>query len=76
MAKFREQLTVRSNAYSVPVRFIGRQLRVLLHANDLVVYAGRTRSGPLTDKMVDGEADPVSVRLGMLRSCPVLADRT
>ncbi|WP_327593365.1 Mu transposase domain-containing protein [Streptomyces chartreusis] len=36
------QITVRSNAYSVPVRFIGRQLRVLLHANDLVVYDGRT----------------------------------
>jgi hypothetical protein len=36
------QVTVRSNAYSVPVRFIGRQLRVLLHANDLVVYDGRT----------------------------------
>ncbi|MEU8954890.1 IS21 family transposase [Streptomyces sp. NPDC048518] len=36
------QITVRSNTYSVPVRFIGRQLRVLLHANDLVVYEGRT----------------------------------
>ncbi|MGW2724033.1 Mu transposase domain-containing protein [Streptomyces sp. NPDC001492] len=29
-------------ASSVPVRYIGRQLRVLLHANDLVVYDGRT----------------------------------
>ncbi|MFI0243068.1 Mu transposase domain-containing protein [Streptomyces sp. NPDC016845] len=36
------QITVRSNTYSVPVHFIGRQLRVLLHANDLVVYEGRT----------------------------------
>ncbi|MCW8103425.1 Mu transposase domain-containing protein [Streptomyces tauricus] len=36
------QITILSNAYSVPVRFIGRQLRVLLHANDLVVYDGRT----------------------------------
>ncbi len=36
------QVTVRCNSYSVPVRFIGRQLRVLLHANDLVVYDGRT----------------------------------
>ncbi|MEU8621516.1 hypothetical protein [Streptomyces sp. NPDC048623] len=26
----------------MPVRFIGRQLRVLLHANDLIVYDGRT----------------------------------
>ncbi|MGW6889021.1 Mu transposase domain-containing protein [Streptomyces chartreusis] len=34
------QITVRSNAYSVPVRFIGRQLRVLLHVNDLVVPPG------------------------------------
>ncbi|GAA3141668.1 hypothetical protein [Streptomyces echinatus] len=25
----------------MPVRFIGRQLRVLLHANDLIVYDGR-----------------------------------
>ncbi|MFE6097729.1 hypothetical protein ACFQ7M_38030 [Streptomyces massasporeus] len=30
------------NSYSVPVRFIGRQLRVLLHANGLVVSDGRT----------------------------------
>jgi hypothetical protein len=34
------QITVRSNAYSVPIRFIGRQMRVL-HANDLAVYDGR-----------------------------------
>ncbi|MFJ4031499.1 hypothetical protein [Streptomyces griseoluteus] len=26
----------------MPVRFIGCQLRVLLHANDLMVYDGRT----------------------------------
>jgi hypothetical protein len=26
----------------VPARFIGRQLRVLLHANELIVYDGRT----------------------------------
>jgi hypothetical protein len=36
------QISVRGNAYSVPVRFIGRQLRVLPHANDLIVYDGRT----------------------------------
>ncbi|MFF3689650.1 hypothetical protein [Streptomyces sp. NPDC002187] len=36
------RVTVRSNAYSVPVRLIGRRLRVPLHANDLVVYDGRT----------------------------------
>ncbi|MBZ9644339.1 hypothetical protein [Streptomyces sp. PSKA30] len=36
------QISVRGNAYSVPVRSIGRQLRVLLHANDLIVYDGRT----------------------------------
>ncbi|MEU2792652.1 hypothetical protein [Streptomyces sp. NPDC007100] len=36
------RISVRSNKYSVPVRFIGRQLRVLLHANDLVVYDGRS----------------------------------
>ncbi|MEU0194696.1 hypothetical protein ABZ250_33380 [Streptomyces afghaniensis] len=38
------QISVRGNAYSVPVRFVGRQLTVLLHANylDLIVYDGRT----------------------------------
>lgn len=36
------QITVRTNAYSVPARFVGRQLRVLLHASELVVYDGRT----------------------------------
>ncbi|MFF8973673.1 hypothetical protein [Streptomyces sp. NPDC014995] len=36
------QISVRGYAYSVPVRFIGRQLRVLLHANELIVYDGRT----------------------------------
>ncbi|GAA2287133.1 transposase [Streptomyces ruber] len=35
------QVSVRSNHYSVPVRLIGRQVRVLLHANDLAVYDGR-----------------------------------
>ena len=35
------QISIRGNTYSVPVRFIGRQLRVLLHANDLIVYDGR-----------------------------------
>jgi len=36
------QITVRSNRYSVPSKFIGRQVRVLLHASDLTVYDGRT----------------------------------
>ncbi|MEV4580494.1 IS21 family transposase [Nonomuraea jabiensis] len=36
------QITVRMNRYSVPVRLIGRQVRVLLHACELVVYDGRT----------------------------------
>lgn len=35
------QITVRMNRYSVPVRLIGRQVRVLLHACELVVYDGR-----------------------------------
>ena len=30
------------NRYSVPMRLIGHQVRVLLHASDLVVYDGRT----------------------------------
>ncbi|WP_063036292.1 IS21 family transposase [Nocardia grenadensis] len=36
------QVTVRTNRYSVPVRLIGRQVRVLLHANHLIVFDGRT----------------------------------
>lgn len=36
------QITVRTNRYSVPTRLIGRQVRVLLHASELVVYDGRT----------------------------------
>jgi transposase len=35
------QVTVRMNHYSVPVALIGRQVRVLLHASELVVYHGR-----------------------------------
>jgi transposase len=35
------QVTVRMNHYSVPVWLIGRQVRVLLHASELVVYHGR-----------------------------------
>jgi hypothetical protein len=36
------QITVRMNTYSVPARFVGRQLPVLLHASELAVYDGRT----------------------------------
>jgi hypothetical protein len=36
------QVTIRTNRYSVPVRLIGRQVRVLLHASELVVFDGRT----------------------------------
>ncbi|MEU2379333.1 IS21 family transposase [Streptomyces misionensis] len=32
------QITVRTNRYSVPVRLIGRKVRVMLHASHLVVY--------------------------------------
>jgi hypothetical protein len=35
------QITVRTTRYSVPVRLIGRQVRVLLGASELVVYDGR-----------------------------------
>lgn len=33
---------VRNNRYSVPARLIGRRVRVLLHASDLVIYDRRT----------------------------------
>lgn len=32
------QVSVRTNHYSVPVRLIGRRVRVVLHASELVVY--------------------------------------
>lgn len=35
------QICVRMNRYSVPVRLIGRTVRVMLHASELVVYYGR-----------------------------------
>lgn len=34
------QISVRTNRYSVPVKYIGRRVRVLLHASHLVVYDG------------------------------------
>ncbi|MCI2423851.1 IS21 family transposase [Saccharopolyspora sp. K220] len=36
------QISVRTNRYSVPVKLIGRQVRVLLHASYLIVYDGQT----------------------------------
>ena len=36
------QISVRTNHYSVPVRLIGRRVRVLLHASELVVFDGRS----------------------------------
>jgi transposase len=35
-------ITVRTNQYSVPARFIGRKLRVMLGATDLIVFDRRT----------------------------------
>jgi hypothetical protein len=41
------QITARTNRYSVPVRLIGRQVRVQLHASHLVVYDDRVSpAGP------------------------------
>jgi len=36
------QISVRTNRYSVPVRLIGRRVRVLLGANELAVFDGRS----------------------------------
>ncbi|WP_200842401.1 hypothetical protein [Actinomadura sp. K4S16] len=33
---------MRTNHYSVPVRLIGRRVRAMLHASELIVYDGRT----------------------------------
>ncbi|MEU6192313.1 IS21 family transposase [Streptomyces sp. NPDC047061] len=37
------QISVRTNRYSVPVRFIGRTVRAMLHASELLVYDGQTQ---------------------------------
>jgi len=45
------QVTVRMNRYSVPVRLIGRQVRVVLRSSELVIYDGRheaARHGRMT----------------------------
>ncbi|MFC5159185.1 hypothetical protein ACFPOI_10580 [Nonomuraea angiospora] len=34
-------MNVRFNRYSVPVAFIGRQVKVLLHSRELLVFADR-----------------------------------
>jgi transposase len=36
------RLPVRANRYSVPIRYIGRQVRVLLSASEMVIYDNRT----------------------------------
>lgn len=38
------QVMVRNKRYSVPVRLIGRRVRVQLHASDLVIYDGRVQT--------------------------------
>jgi hypothetical protein len=40
------QITVRMNKHSVPARLVGRQVQVLSHASDLVVYDGSTEVAP------------------------------
>ncbi|WP_143653587.1 IS21 family transposase [Streptosporangium subroseum] len=35
------QISVRTNHYSVPVRLIGRKVRVMVHASELIVYDGQ-----------------------------------
>ncbi|MCP2281797.1 Transposase [Promicromonospora umidemergens] len=37
------QINMRTNRYSVPVRFAGRKVSILLRASDLIVYDGRTQ---------------------------------
>jgi hypothetical protein len=38
------QVTIRTNHYSVPVRLVGRQVRVHLHASHVVVHDDRTEA--------------------------------
>lgn len=50
------QVTVRMNKYSVPVRMVGRQVRVLLHASDMVVFDGKTEIARHERLMTKGAA--------------------
>ena len=49
------QVTVRMNKYSVPARMVGRQVRVLLNASDLIVYDGKTEIARHERLMTKGE---------------------
>jgi transposase len=50
------QITVRMNKYSVPARLVGRQVRVLLHASELIVYDGNTEVTRHERLMTNGAA--------------------
>jgi hypothetical protein len=39
---FSQQVTVRQSTYSVPARFIGRRVRALLRADEVIAFDGRT----------------------------------
>ncbi|WLQ38357.1 IS21 family transposase [Streptomyces castrisilvae] len=48
------QISVRTNRYSVPVRLIGRNVRAMLHASELVVYDGRDEVARRERLIADG----------------------
>jgi hypothetical protein len=50
------QVSVRTNRYSVPVRLIGRMVRVMLHASELVVYDGRAEAARHERLIAKGQA--------------------
>lgn len=54
------QVSVRTNHYSVPVRLIRRQVRVLVHACEVVIYDGRTEVARHERRVAKG-----GVRLGL-----------
>jgi hypothetical protein len=50
------QVSVRTNRYSVPVRLIGRRVRVQLHASHLVIFDGHTEVARLERLMAKAGA--------------------
>ena len=61
------QITVRMNTYSVPAKFVGRQLRVLLHASELAVYDGWAEVARHERLMTKGA--PASISITTSRFC-------
>ena len=73
------RITVRSCRYSVPVRFVGRRVRVLLRASEVIVFDGRTEvdhRSTIEDSqtlMLDHYLEVLAIKPGALPGATALA---